>query len=248
MRIETVLTVAESKRLIAKGVRQLEMVQRAMENGMVAIAKGTTGTYIAEEFTGERIEPFAYTTGLTLPKVMDPAVNVKVQKRGDVVFRDGKRVDLSVNDAVKQMGPGDVFIKGANALNYEKKVAGILIGHPLGGTIGNAIGPAISRKVHLVIAVGLEKCIPFDILELSRQIPARFDEASRCTSLMPVTGLIVTEIEALKALADVEVVQVGAGGVGGAEGAVWLQIEGDRREIEKVEKILEAIHGERAFR
>ncbi|HDN67541.1 MAG TPA: hypothetical protein ENF86_01135, partial [Firmicutes bacterium] len=67
MKIETVLTVAESKRLIAKGVKELEVVKRALRDGMVTVAMGTTNTYVAEELSGQRIAKFSYTTGLTLP-------------------------------------------------------------------------------------------------------------------------------------------------------------------------------------
>ena len=246
MKIETVLTVAESKRLIAKGVKELEVVKRALRDGMVTVAMGTTNTYVAEELSGQRIAKFSYTTGLTLPRVSSESPGMDISRRPAVVFRRGKLVEgLSVDDSVGELKAGDVFIKGANALNYREKVAGILVGHPTGGTIGNAIGTLIARKVHLVIPVGLEKCIPFDIIELSRQIPVAAE--ADVTSLFPVVGLIVTEIEALETLADVRAVEVAAGGVAGAEGSVRLQIEGEKREIEKIEQILEGIYGEEEF-
>ena len=56
---------------------------------------------------------------------------------------------------------------------------------------------------------------------------------------MPVSGHIVTEIEALKTLADVDALQVAAGGVVGAEGGVWLLIEGEEAQIEKALEIIE---------
>ncbi len=246
MRIEAVLTVAESKRLIAKGVKELEIVKKALRDGMVTVAMGTTTTYVAEELTGQRIARFSYTTGLTLPRVSRKKLHLDIPKRPAVVFRKGKLVEgLSVDDSVGELKAGDVFIKGANALNYRERVAGILIGHPTGGTIGNAIGTLIARKVHLVIPIGLEKCIPFDIMKLSRQIPLAPE--ANVTSVFPVTGVIVTEIEALETLADVRAVEVAAGGVAGAEGSVRLQIEGEKREIEKIEEILEGIYGEEEF-
>ena len=246
MRIESVLTVSESKRLIAKGVKELEIVKKALRDGMVTVAMATTNTYVAEELTGQKIAKFSYTTGLTLPRVSEKRPHLNIPKRPAVVFRKGKLVEgLSVNDSVGELKADDVFIKGANALNYTEKVAGVLVGDPAGGTVGNAIGPLIGRKVHLVIPIGLEKCIPFDITELSRQI-ALTSEAN-VTSLFPVTGVIVTEIEALETLVDVRVVQVAAGGVAGAEGSVRLQIEGKKGEIEKVERILEGIYGEEEF-
>ena len=44
-----VLTPSESKRLIAKGVRKLEEVERALEHGTIIIGLGTTNAYVAEE-------------------------------------------------------------------------------------------------------------------------------------------------------------------------------------------------------
>ena len=249
MTIEVVLTVAESKRLIAKGVKELDVVKRAMEHGIVAVSKGTTETYVAEELLGEKIVPFAYTLGVTAPKGWKRESETPMGKRADLVFKDGKPVEgLSVIEAARQMSAGDVFLKGANALNYQEEVAGILVGDPMGGTIGGAIGPVVARKAHLVIPVGLEKCIPFDIAALSRDIPASWEEGSRGSSLMPVTGLIVTEIEALETLVDVEVAQIAAGGVCGAEGSVRLLIEGTPGQVAEAESVLNEIYGEKAFR
>ena len=58
-----VLTVAESKRLIAKAVAQMPIVKNALANGMVIIIKGTTNAYVAEEITGKKIEHAEFVTG-----------------------------------------------------------------------------------------------------------------------------------------------------------------------------------------
>ena len=58
-----VLTVAESKRLIGKAVAQMPIVKNALANGMVIIIKGTTNRYVAEEITGQKIEPAEFVTG-----------------------------------------------------------------------------------------------------------------------------------------------------------------------------------------
>ncbi len=55
MRLNIVLTVSESKRLIAKGVAKLEFVQKARQEGTVAIAKGSTNGYVVEEILGKPI-------------------------------------------------------------------------------------------------------------------------------------------------------------------------------------------------
>ena len=110
------LTVAESKRLIAKGVRAIDYVDRALEEGIVAVSKGTTNAYIAEELLGRKIDKTRYVLGRTFPHDSRP-----FQVDGslpDVVVREGDVIeDLAATDAAKEMGPGDVFIKGANAIN-----------------------------------------------------------------------------------------------------------------------------------
>ena len=57
---QIILTVSESKRIIAKGIAHMPIVQQALQNGMVIIAKGTTNTYVAEEIVGQKIEHGAY--------------------------------------------------------------------------------------------------------------------------------------------------------------------------------------------
>jgi hypothetical protein len=163
-------------------------------------------------------------------------------------LRDGE-LDPSLDrfTAVDVMGPGDIYVKGANALNYQMGVAGILIGHPKGGTIGGVIGSIISRKMHLLIPVGLEKEVAFDIDEVARRIAEPDDGVESVTSLFPVRGTIFTEIEALHTLAGVDAVQAGAGGISGAEGAVWLLVDGTAAQVAQALEIVEGVRGEPAF-
>ena len=51
---QAILTVSESKRLIAKAVKEMPIVKNALTNGMVIIVKGTTNAYVAEEITGKK--------------------------------------------------------------------------------------------------------------------------------------------------------------------------------------------------
>ena len=50
-----VLTVAESKRLIARALKRHPAVVAALGRGTVAVAKGTTDAYVYEELSGEGI-------------------------------------------------------------------------------------------------------------------------------------------------------------------------------------------------
>ena len=245
MRAEVVLTVAESKRLIAKGVAQLEMVRDRLQKGVIMISSGTTNGYIVEELLGEELDKRSYVTGRIKPagkQLRWP------QMRHDVVLRDGQ-LDPSLDrfSAVEAMGVGDIFMKGANALNYQLGVAGILVGNPTGGTIGGVIGPVISRKIHLLIPVGLEKEVAFDIEEVSGYIREPEESVQKITALFPIRGVIFTEIEALYTLCGVEAVQAGAGGISGAEGGVWLVLEGTEEQITQALEVVEVVQGEPPF-
>ena len=110
MHMVTSLTVSESKRLIAKGVAQADFVRRAMDEGTLAVGSGTTNGYVIEEITGERIEKHALVTGRTLPA--DYAGPKLTYQAPDLVIREGQRLSIKATDALVDMGPGDVFVKG----------------------------------------------------------------------------------------------------------------------------------------
>ena len=248
MKIETVLTVAQSKRLIARGVVHHPNVRAAFHNGVIGICRGTTCSAVAEEFLGRAIEKFGYTTGVTMPKNLEgsfPAVTPAQEVMHDIIIRRGEiHMDgETVIDAAKNMSPGDVIIKGANALNYEKGIAGCLVGHPAGGTSGGFWGPLYGRKLRLIIPVGLEKEIACGILEAS----AECMEENAGNALMPLTGVIITEIEAICILTGAHALQIAAGGIRGAEGSVRLLISGNQEEIREVKKIISALEQEKAY-
>jgi len=247
MLCEIVLTVSESKRLIAKGVAAMPAVRKALADGIIAVPSGSTNAYVVEELTGTRIEKSKFMTGATLPAGVsrDGLLSREVP---DLVLKKGRRVEnAAAVDAVKEMGPGDVFIKGANALNYETRRAGILIGHPTGGTVGASIGAIIARRITLVMPVGLEKCVAQPIEQAAAFIASDAECARPVPSLWPVEGEIVTEIEALRFLSGAEAMQSAAGGLAGAEGAVRLVVRGTREQIARVVELADAVHGEPPF-
>ena len=246
MRTDVVLTVSEGKRLIAKAVAKLDFVQRALANGMVSICKGTTNSYVVEEILGRKIERTKYCTGTTWPAKADRVGKVS-NALPDIVLRNGQPVEgLTSIKSVAEMKEGDVFIKGANALNYAKRLAGILIGDRSGGTIGGTWGYIIARRIRLVIPVSLEKDVPFDINEAATRIN-RCEEAGHGPALFPVTGDIVTEVEAVKVLAGAEAFPIAAGGIGGAEGSTRLCVMGTKEQLDAVGRLLEMILGEPPF-
>lgn len=245
---KAILTVSESKRLIAKGVAALPSVKRAMLKGIIAIGRGTTNGYVVEEILGRKIEKHRMIAGTVTPAKGEKPAALSEPKISGYVIKDGEPLEgVDPATAVKEMmGPGDVFIKGANALDYRNKVAGILILHPTGGTIGNAIGHIIARRIELVIPVGLEKLVYEDIHKLSR-MAADPQTVGEVPALFPVSGTIVTEIEALEILCGVKAALYAAGGIAGAEGGVCLLLEGRKEELDNAMKLIESIQGEPPF-
>lgn len=51
--------------------------------------------------------------------------------------------------------------------------------------------------------------------------------------LLPINGIVVTELEAVKILSGAGAVQIGAGGIMGAEGAITIVVEGKRNKLRK---------------
>lgn len=237
------LTVSESKRLIAKGITQNPQVRHALAKGTLAVLPGTTNGYVVEELTGKPFDKTTFVAGRTLPaNYTGPKPD---QTAGDLVMSRGQIVDTTARQALSEMGPGDVLIKGVNALNYERRQAGVLIGHQTGGNVGYALGTVVARRICYLLPVGLEKSVTWDLVETARRLDA--DHEGRGPTLWVVPGMIFTEIEAVRTLTGAEVIPVGAGGIGGAEGAVWLTVFGDKETVDKTEKLIESIRGEPPF-
>ncbi|MBN2335569.1 hypothetical protein JXL21_08410 [Candidatus Bathyarchaeota archaeon] len=242
MKRQFVLTVSESKRLIAKAVAALPEVQRAMKEGKVVVATGTTNAYVLEELWGKKIDKRCYRSGITTPDEPEKGPKPQGEKIPDVVFVKGK-VEPKYDrvNAVKDMGKGDIFIKGANVLNYEDYLAGVLIGGMDGATVGNTIGHIIGKQIHLVIPIGLEKLTYEDINELHLLASEEDYEGPR---MWPLTGTIVTEIEALAILAGVDAYLYSAGGIAGAEGSVRILVDGTDEEVAEALALVKSIKGE----
>jgi len=58
-----VLTPSESKRLIAKAVKEMPEVKRALKKGRIIIIGGTTNAYVAEEILGRKVDKFWFAAG-----------------------------------------------------------------------------------------------------------------------------------------------------------------------------------------
>lgn len=235
--IQITLTPRESKQIIARGVKKLPVIQQAMKKGIILITLGTTNAYIAEELTGKKIDHQRYAAGY----IDGTTTAVPNDKRlPAIALRNGKQVDAE--GIINEMTSEDVVIKGANALDPQG-IAGVMMANPVGGTTGSILGTVMARGINLIIPVGLEKSIPYSIVEISKRIGIQ--RCSKATGLpvgmMPLLGNIVTEVEALKMLGAEDVFPIGAGGVDGGEGSVTLCVIADRADeiFELVQEVKE---------
>ena len=251
MLAEVVLTPSESKRLIGKAVASMEVVKRALKSGLIVIIKGTTNSYVAEEILGEPIEKERYGRGVIVPGRL--SLIPDEESIPDVIIEKGRvRKDLSLEEAVKMLKPGDVLMKGANAIDPDGVTGVFLVRVPVtdGGTIGRSLGTVVGRGVNFIIPVSLEKLIPTSIREVVTQVGDKeVDLAMGLTvGVMPTMGTVVTEIEAFEILTGAEAVNIGAGGVGGAEGARVFLLKGDEESVRKAFDLVQSIKGEPPFK
>jgi len=238
------LTVAEGKRLIAKGVAALPCVRRAMVEGTVVVTRSTTSGYVLEELLGESINRLAFVTGRTLPSAHPDRAKLLSADIPEMVLRGGAVDECADPETITgELRAGDVVIKSPNALDYCEGLVGYLIGAPTGGTVSKYLGPTHGRHLHFVAPCGLEKQIAGHLIEASALL-TEAAERLRGPSLWVTPAEIVTELEAIELLTGAVAVQIAAGGIMGAEGAAWITALGDAVQIDAVKALIEDVHGE----
>jgi hypothetical protein len=252
--LQFVVTPAAGKRLIAKAFLKHEAFQSAVHSGTVVIIAGTTNGYVAEEVLKSlgQEEGFArnlFFRGITLPQSQPTSevVHLPDERKfpGDIVLVKGVwQKGKTIFDVADDLKPGDVILKGANAVDLSSRRAAVLVGHPKGGTIIAALQAVVGRRVKLIIPVGVEKRIPGNLDVLAAKLN---DPRMIGPRLLPVPGDIVTELEALQLLTGCASDLSAGGGVCGAEGAVWLTVCGEASQEKAAQKLLEEIAGERPF-
>jgi hypothetical protein len=246
MLCQIILTPWEAKRLIAKAVVQLPEIQYALTHGIVSIARGTTTSYIVEELVNSTFKNFTfkkenYCIGCIVPDRL--CMTQEKTRLPEIAVVKGELKEVPSKDIIKEMGPRDVFIKSANAVdcNFE---AAILLGSPVGGTIGSAIGAVYAKGITFVIPVGLEKLIPYPVKKAFTYTGNNVDfSMGMSVGLFPVLGNVVTEIQALEQY-GVTAVPIAGGGCNGAEGSTVLSIQGDTDTVNHVLQLVKSIKGE----
>jgi hypothetical protein len=242
------LTPAESKRLIAKAVVEMEEVKVAKEKAYIILAGGTTNGFIAQELLKEKIEPQRFTAGTNICGLLC-VTNPDDRHSFPVILERGQVSQKDFKAALEDFSIHTVFIKGANAIDPMGNVGVITSGWD-GGTVGNSLGTLSSTGLRYIVPVGLEKLIP-SVPEAVAAVGAKtFDYSLGANFGMFIftNANVVTEIRALKILANLEAKLVAAGGIGGSEGSVVLVAEGSEQGVKKAVSLVESIKGEKPVR
>lgn len=247
------ITPAAGKRLIGLALSVHPAVQASLHSGTLVIVAGTTNGYAAEEILKSLGQEHGFSRkrffrGLVLPPGKTTAEGRLPDESGfpgDVVIIKGIwQKKKSIFDVADGLNEGDVILKGANALDLAQRQAAVLIGHPKGGTSIAAVQALVGRRVRLILPVGLEKRIPGDLMSLASRLNFPDQKGFR---LLPIPGEVFTEIDAIRLLTGAKAQIIAAGGIGGAEGSVWLTVEGSGEEMHRAEELLQMVSGEQKF-
>jgi len=258
-RIQVLLTPSESKKLLAKAVLNKAEVRKALEGGIVVVHPSSTTVFIMDEL-GYGLPPTEmWLCGLAAPRGLCASRQTleKSQKRikkfdpheykHSWVLRQGKlELEVPLGAILEKMGSDDIYVKGVNAIDAQRNV-GVLFAAQAAGTIGVVRKAFTKKKFKIIIPVGLEKMIPGSIIEAAKKAPRKgfnYATGTPC-GLMPLSGDVITELEAIEILTGASATVVGAGGVAGAEGAVVMVIEGNEDQINKALDITKEVKGEK---
>lgn len=244
------ITIPAGKRLIAKAVLSLEQVKKALDDNTIVIIAGTTNAYIAEELLSfinqsDDFSKSSFFRGVTTA----PGRTVKPKNDGhnnnDIVIEKGKWMkDKTIFDVADSLGIGDIIFKGANAVDSERKQAGILIGNPSLGTSGPILQAAIGKRTELIIPVGLEKRVIGEIGPIATLLN---DISTTGLRMLPICGTIITELEAMEILTGAAAQLVAAGGIYGAEGSYWIAASGTPEQLNVATELYNNIAKEPPF-
>jgi hypothetical protein len=248
------LPPAVGKRLIAKGLVGHPWVTQTLRSGRLVIVAGTTNGYVAEEILKAIGQSMGFVKrtffrGITLPPLVAARRASQATKTdtflGDVVIENGVwQRARTIFDVAGSLGPSDLILKGANALDIQAGQAASFVDRPDGGAMGVIVPAVLGRQARLLVPVGLEKRVPGDLLDLSKRLAS---PEARGARLCPLPGPVFTELDAIAQLTGARATLVGAGGVAGAEGGVWLAIEGAPESLVQAEALMREIIVEPAF-
>lgn len=242
MKAYAVLTPPVSKRLIAKGVAAAANVREALTEGRILITLGTTNAHVAEELLGRSIDRGAFAAGF-----IDDCwnINARLGETGEVFIERGTQLDADPEQILSSLRSGDVLIKGGNAID-PWGVVGVLMGAANGGTVGRYVAAALARGVDIVIPISLSKAVHGSIIDIAGEMGIERTELRMglpC-GMFPLHGRVITEIDALRILYDVDAMHAVSGGLGIGAGSISLVLQGREPAVREAFALIESLREE----
>lgn len=257
---QVVLTPTESKKLIAKAIARLEIVQQAVKKGIVALHPSSSTYFIVEEITGKKPKTNYWVCGVVTPRGMCVEMAMVLgtgytpkeistdpgDLRATWIIENGKLAEEeTLSSLFDRMTTSDIYIKGVNALDTEDNV-GILFGQQ--GSMGYIYSSRKKKGFNIIYPAGLEKLIPLSIREAAKEAKLSKYEygMGMPVGLYPCpAGTTVNELRAIEILSGAKAIPIASGGLGGAEGALTLVIKGETYEVQKALEFVEQSKGAR---
>lgn len=256
MRALVVLTSAEAKKIITKGLLSDEKFARALKEGLVALHPSSTTSFIYELITGEMPKGY-WVSGVISPHgtcVSRESALYQINRAKEFshrdykftwVFNKGQLVQLDLGEILERLGSDDIYVKAPNLLD-KNGLTGVLASNSNGGTIGRVIKAQRKKGFTIIAPTSGEKMIYGSIFDAMRSTGANkieFSMGSRVRVIPILQARVYTEIDALGTLTGAKAVPIAGGGLGGAEGGITIIISGERREVVKAWDICTKIKG-----
>jgi len=229
----------QSRLLLAHCIAESGFLRPYLEHGRVLLKGGATISLLARLIVGTplRLSGRLSTSGMRGALHQGTAAHFLLIEGGSM-----KNADEDPGSVVRSMGPGDLFLTGANAIDAFGNAA-LLIGSPGGGGYGSCMGALYSEGGRTVILTSVQKLVPGDLRDLYGHVNRKncdYAYGMAC-ALAPVPGEIITEAEALTLFAGVRAVCFAKGGHTGAEDAAAFQITGETTQVKKALELVERI-------
>ncbi|MEO5377214.1 MAG: hypothetical protein H7832_05455 [Magnetococcus sp. DMHC-6] len=230
-----VLRSEEGRCLIGRGVAALPQVQARRKNGRMVIVGGSTNRHVVWSLLGEDPGLATFAIGWICEGQLGETPT-EGRGAGAFLFDQGEVGRGWPGPLLERFTTGDIYIKGANALDSQGNAA-ILLGSPVGGTIAVALGILRARGGELIVPVSLTKTIPSVAAACGLLGQGAIQRVMGTpVGYMPImagSATLVTEVTALKILYQVEATAVAAGGVGDCQGSIVLQIQGSNAHVQE---------------
>ncbi len=238
-----VLRAEEGAALIGRAVAALPRVRQRLQRGRMAIVGGGTTCHVVRHLLGEDPERDRFAVGCIRNGRLGETP-AEGRGPGAYLFDHGVVSRGWPGPLLNDFEAGDIYIKGANALDAAGHVA-ILLASPVGGTIGAALAILMARGGELIVPVSLNKLIPSVPAACGLLGQGRVDRVMGTpVGLLPLmagSATVITELTALRILYDLAATPVAADGFDDCAGAMVLHLSGAADRIDQLWQQLDAM-------